>query len=77
MLNDEELDLALRSRYLTGVHAVVATPDVALALANLPDSPLSFQVVDETSRQSPPQTEQRQPQQPPLLLLTVCIYELQ
>lgn len=45
VLNDEELQMAVtQSRYLRGVHAVVATPDMALALSCLQDSPLSFQV---------------------------------
>jgi hypothetical protein len=44
VLNDEEIQMAVAGRYLTGVHALVATPDMALALMSLPDSPLSFQV---------------------------------
>lgn len=45
VLNDEELQMAVSGgRYLRGVHAVVATPDMALALSSLKDSPLSFQV---------------------------------
>jgi len=44
VLNDEEVQMAATSRYLRGVHALVATPDMALALLNLPNSPLSFQV---------------------------------
>jgi hypothetical protein len=44
VLNDEEVQLAATSRYLRGVHALVATPDMALALLSLPQSPLSFQV---------------------------------
>jgi hypothetical protein len=36
--------MAVAGRYLKGVHALVATPDMALALMSLPDSPLSFQV---------------------------------
>ncbi|WIA21360.1 hypothetical protein OEZ85_000580 [Tetradesmus obliquus] len=52
VLNDEEVQMAVAGRYLQGVHALVATPDMALALLSLPDSPLSFQdlrviVVDE------------------------------
>lgn len=44
LLNDEEVQLAATSRYLRGVHAIVATPDMALALLSLPNSTLSFQV---------------------------------
>lgn len=45
VLNDEELQMAVSgARYLRGVHAIVATPDMALALITLKDSPLSFQV---------------------------------
>lgn len=45
VLNDEEVQMAVAdSRYLRGVHALVATPDMALALHSLPNSPLSFQV---------------------------------
>jgi hypothetical protein len=44
VLNDEEVQMAATSRYLRGVHALVATPDMALALLSLPNSPLSFQV---------------------------------
>ncbi|WIA41652.1 hypothetical protein OEZ86_009006 [Tetradesmus obliquus] len=52
VLNDEEVQMAVAGRYLQGVHALVATPDMALALLSLPDSPLSLQdlrviVVDE------------------------------
>jgi hypothetical protein len=44
VLNDEEVQMAVAGRYLRGVHALVATPDMALALLTLPNSPLSFQV---------------------------------
>lgn len=45
VLNDEEVQMAVGDgRYLRGVHALVATPDMALALHSLPNSPLSFQV---------------------------------
>lgn len=45
VLNDEEVQIAVADgRYLRGVHALVATPDMALALHSLPNSPLSFQV---------------------------------
>lgn len=44
LLNDEEIEMAVRGSYLKGVHALVATPDMALALMSLPGSPLSFQV---------------------------------
>lgn len=49
VLNDEEVQLAATSRYLRGVHALVATPDMALALLSLPNSPLSFQVWRSTA----------------------------
>lgn len=49
VLNDEEVQMAATSRYLRGVHALVATPDMALALLSLPNSPLSFQVRSEES----------------------------
>lgn len=49
MLNDEEIQMAVAGRYLKGVHALVATPDMALALMSLPDSPLSFQVCAQDS----------------------------
>jgi hypothetical protein len=44
LLNDEELKMAVAGRYLKGVHALVTTPDLALALLSLQDSPLNFQV---------------------------------
>lgn len=47
VLNDEEVQMAVAGRYLRGVHALVATPDMALALLSLPNSPLSFQVCAE------------------------------
>eukprot|EP00775_Hariotina_reticulata_P007458 gene7458-7668_t len=46
LLNDEELQMAVAGRYLKGVHALVTTPDLALALLSLQDSPLNFQARD-------------------------------